>query len=163
LEKIIKKKYPDGADRMEIVEFIDKYMDKKAQVLARDRLDNWYSYTMNSYLPEKLQLDREIISDCLPFETKVETQYGPRDIGLVAKNPEQYLVISTDKDGNKSYKKVINSKKSKHKRKLIKLIFPDGKELVCTPNHEVAYLENGQIKYKRAIEITETDDVFIEG
>lgn len=65
LQKIIKKKFPNyqEKDRMEVVEFIDKYMDKRAQVLARDRLDNMFSYTFNAFLPEKMLLDREIIAD----------------------------------------------------------------------------------------------------
>jgi DNA polymerase elongation subunit (family B) len=64
LSKIVTKKFGNNeVDRMEVIEFLDKYMEKIAQKLVRERLDNILSYTFNSYLPQKLMMDREIIAD----------------------------------------------------------------------------------------------------
>ena len=52
-----------GDDIPTTVEKVDQFLKKIIQPKMRDHLDNTYSYFFNSLIPEKMNLDREIIAD----------------------------------------------------------------------------------------------------
>jgi len=55
--------FENELDVNQIVDICDAYINKLAQPIVRDSLDNIYSYAMNSMRPEALNMSREIISD----------------------------------------------------------------------------------------------------
>lgn len=67
LQKVVEKKfganYEEEVERERLIEFTQNYIDKVAMPVVRDKLDNIYAYTLNAYLPEKLQEDPEVICD----------------------------------------------------------------------------------------------------
>lgn len=67
IDKIMKKKYGNNyineISREELVNVMKQYTQDVALPLVRDVLDNRYGYTLNMYLPEKLQEDVEVFSD----------------------------------------------------------------------------------------------------
>ena len=67
LENVIIKKFGEDYEETQtferLEEFTLNYIEKIAMPLVRDELDNKYAFTMNAYLPEKLQEDPEVICD----------------------------------------------------------------------------------------------------
>jgi len=67
LEKVVERKYgkdyEDKIEKQELIDFTLNYINKVALPLVRDKLDNVYAFTLNAFLPEKLQEDPEVICD----------------------------------------------------------------------------------------------------
>lgn len=147
LEKVIERKYGkdynDKIDKQVLIDFTLNYINKVALPLVRDKLDNVYAYTLNAYLPEKLQEDPEVICDCLPGESLISLKDGVKEIDKV--NIGDYVLSYNHDKDIREYNKVTNKRKIKTSKKML-TISNSTTTLKCTEDHRIYTKNRGYIE-----------------
>jgi len=152
MEPLVIQKYGEDYDtkitKKELLNFILDYVNNTALPLTREVLDNKYGYTLNAYLPGKLIEENELISDCLPYNSLIQTNKGNIEIGSIENNYKEYKVLCMNHRTNKQeYRRIVNFKKNKTTKKI--LTISNGVDTIkCTEDHKIYTKNRGYIEAK---------------
>jgi len=129
-----------------------------------------YSSIENSYREKEIEsiyiagfADKDIewvvtekVDGCFEKNQKVLTKNGYKKISKI--NENDFVLSFNHRNGKLEYKKVKKSINRKSNKRWIKLIFDNGKEIICTEDHKIFTKNRGYVEAKYLNE----NDEFIE-
>ena len=98
----------------------------------------------------------EKIHGCFEKNQKVLTKNGYKKISKI--NENDFVLSFNHKNGKFEYKKVKKSINRNLSKKWVKLIFDNGKEIICTEDHKIFTKNRGYVEAK---DLNENDE-FLE-
>lgn len=181
MNEIIKKNpnksindYVDIANKFEL-KFIDPVIQKSVDIATTH---------LNARRPEVIGAKREIIADtCFASSTTLRvkidnemksikigellTRFAPSTYNYRVRAPytvdlkdkQVYIMSYNTKTCKNEMKQVLNVQKKLTEKRMVEISHPNVGKIRCTEDHKFAVKQNGQIIWKNAIDITETDDV----
>lgn len=181
MNEIIKKnpnksinEYVDIANKFEL-KFIDPIIQKSVDIATTH---------LNARRPEVIGAKREVIADtCFASSTTLRvkidndmksikigellTKFAPSTYNYRVRAPytvdlkdkQVYIMSYNTKTCKNEMKQVLNVQKKLTEKRMVEISHPNVGKIRCTEDHKFAVKQNGQIIWKNAIDITETDDV----
>jgi intein/homing endonuclease len=174
MERYIEKN--PNLDIDEYVTFADKFEQKVIKPII-DRTIKDFATELNAFNKGAIGVEREIIADCLLPNTKIQikhknilkiitlaqlAEFNDIDISLKCNETKEIIddvFVLSNRNGKDTFNKILNVQKKVTTKDIYKLKLPNGKYVDGTGDHKIGIRIDGEIVYKKLIDITIYDDV----